>query len=112
MPVKKIFAIALCTLSLAPLGQAFAQGAATLVPKTENNISYISGGVGKDEQELADAVGRYGYNVQLVFAEQTGNYLADIRVRIADAKGGVVLDTVSDGPMFLAKLPPGLYQVV
>ena len=41
-----------------------------------------------------------------------GAYLADVRVRIADPKGGVILDAVSDGPMFLAKLPPGRYQVV
>ena len=105
--------IVLCAVGLGAATFALAQGAATLQPKTENNISYISGGVGKDEQELASAISRFGYNVQLVFAEQqTGAYLADVRVRIADPKGGVILDAVSDGPMFLAKLPPGRYQVV
>src|SRR5215212_7147392 len=104
---KRFLAGALCAMAFGAANNGFAQGAATLVPKTENNISYISGGVGKDEQELADSIGRYGYNLQLVFAEQqTGAYLADVRVRIQDLKGGVVLDTVSDGPMFLAKLPP------
>ena len=84
-----------------------------MTPKTENNVSYITGGVGKDEQELANAIGRFGYNVQLVFAEQqTGAYLADVRVRLADTKGSVVLETVTDGPMLLAKLPPGRYQVM
>src|SRR5215212_2844608 len=100
MTPSKLFAVALCAIGLGTLTGAFAQGAATLVPKTENSISYISGGVGKDEQELAEAISRYGYNVQLVFAEQqTGAYLADVRVKIADAKGSIVLDTVSDGPM-------------
>jgi len=113
MNVRKPLIVALCALGLMSAVNASAQVAATLTPKTENNISYISGGVGKDEQELADSIGRYGYNLQLVFAEQqTGAYLADVKVRISDPKGGVVLDTVSDGPMFLAKLPPGRYQVV
>jgi hypothetical protein len=113
MNAKKQLGIALCAIGLGTATLALAQGAATLQPKTENNISYVSGGVGKDEQELANAISRFGYNVQLVFAEQqTGAYLADVRVRIADPRGGVILDTVSDGPLFLAKLPPGRYQVV
>lgn len=115
MNATKQLGIALCAIGIGTATVAFGQsgqGAATLIPKTENNVSYISGGVGKDEQELANAIGRFGYNVQLVFAEQqTGAYLADVRVRLADSKGTVVLDTVSDGPMFLAKLPPGRYQV-
>ena len=112
MNVTKQLGIAVFAIGIGTAAVAFGQGAAQLNPKTENNISYVSGGVGKDEQELANAIGRFGYNVQLVFAEQqTGAYLADVRVRLADPKGNVVLDTVSDGPMFLAKLPPGRYQV-
>jgi hypothetical protein len=90
---------------------AHAQEAATLEPKAQNGVSYISGGVGKDEAELTHSISRFGYNVQLVFAEQSGAYLADVRVRIADPKGAVVLDTVAEGPMLLAKLPPGRYRV-
>lgn len=90
---------------------ALAQDAATLQPKAQNSVAYVSGGVGKEEAELANAISRFGYNVQLVFAEASGAYLADVRVRIADPKGAVVLDTVADGPMLLAKLPPGRYQV-
>jgi hypothetical protein len=111
MSKARQWGIALCAIGIGAAGIAFGQDAATLTPKTENNISYISGGVGKDEQELANSIGRYGYNVQLVFAEQqTGAYLADVRVRLADAKGNVVLDALSDGPMFLAKVPPGRYR--
>jgi hypothetical protein len=65
----------------------------------------------EDEAQLADAISRYGYNVQLVFAEQTGAFLADVNLHITDAAGNTVLDTVSEGPMFLAKLPPGQYRV-
>jgi hypothetical protein len=50
--------------------------------------------------------------MHLVFAEQqTGAYIADVHVRVSDAKGHMVLDTITDGPMLIAKLPPGRYQV-
>ena len=101
----------LWTLGLGIAASASAQDAVTLEPKTQNNTTFISGGVGKDEAQLADAISRYGYNVQLVFAEQTGAFLADVNLHITDAAGKTVLDTVSDGPMFLAGLPPGQYRV-
>jgi hypothetical protein len=43
--------------------------------------------------------------------QSSGDYLADVRVRILDSRGGVVLDAESDGPWFYAELPPGTYAV-
>lgn len=103
--------LALLTLGLGIAASAAAQNAVTLTPKTHKSTTFISGGVGKDEAELADAISRYGYNVQLVFAEQSGAFLADVNLHITDAAGATVLDTVSEGPMFLARLPPGQYRV-
>ncbi len=111
MHFRNLGRIALWTLGLGIAASASAQDAVTLEPKTQNNTTFISGGVGKDEAQLADAISRYGYNVQLVFAEQTGAFLADVNLHITDAAGNTVLDTVSEGPMFLAKLPPGQYRV-
>ena len=111
MHFRNLGRIALWTLGLGIAASASAQDAVTLEPKTQNNTTFISGGVGKDEAQLADAISRYGYNVQLVFAEQTGSFLADVNRHITDAAGNTVLDTVSEGPMFLAKLPPGQYRV-
>jgi hypothetical protein len=37
--------------------------------------------------------------------------VADVPVIVTDAKGGKAIDTVSNGPWFLAKLPPGAYRV-
>ena len=111
MHFRNLGRIALWTLGLGIAASAGAQDAVTLEPKTQNNTTFISGGVGKDEAQLADAISRNGYNVQLVFAEQTGAFLADVNLHITDAAGNTVLDTVSEGPMFLAKLPPGQYRV-
>ncbi|MCX8018797.1 MAG: carboxypeptidase regulatory-like domain-containing protein, partial [Rhodocyclaceae bacterium] len=51
------------------------------------------------------------FNLRLLFAETGGAYLADIRVRIQDSSGALLLDAVSQGPWFYAKLAPGRYRV-
>jgi hypothetical protein len=71
--------------------------------------SYASAGIG-DDDPLAVIAG--DYNLQLVFALQgSGSYLADIRVRIADATGRSLLDAQSPGPLFYVRLPAGTYRV-
>jgi hypothetical protein len=79
--------------------------------KTAGNISYVSGGVGLSErEELAQLKGTY--NLQLMFAyAKSGEYLADVAVKIADSAGRSLLEAVSSGPYFYAQLPPGRYQV-
>jgi hypothetical protein len=96
-------ALAIC---LAPAAQA-AQGQ----PKEQNGVSYISGGVGMDEQNAMRAL-RADYNLQLTFAtKQTGAYRSDVQLDIADTKGNSVLSVANTGPMFYAKLPPGTYRI-
>jgi hypothetical protein len=81
-------------------------------PRTQGDVSYVSGGVGSDSA-LAMRQIEGGYNLRLLFAVQgSGEYLADVRVKLVDHKGHTVLDAVSDGPYFFAKLRPGRYQVV
>lgn len=80
-------------------------------PVTESGITYVSGGNGLEErQALNDVSG--DYNLKLVFAEkQSGSYLADVKLSIMDMKGRKVLEAISDGPWFLAKLVPGRYKI-
>jgi len=51
------------------------------------------------------------FNLKMVFALTSGAYLAEVNVSIVDAANKVVLDTLAEGPWFLARLPPGTYQV-
>ena len=68
-----------------------------------------SAGIG-DDDPLAAIAGEY--NLQLVFAAQgSGEYLADIKVLIADAKGNTLLDEESPGPIFFVRLPTGSYRI-
>ena len=72
-------------------------------------IAYESSGIG-DDDPLAAIAG--DYNLQLVFATQgSGEYLADIKVLIADTKGKTLLDAESPGPFFFVRLPTGSYRI-
>ena len=82
-----------------------------LAPHQQNGITYVNGGVGQEEQSAMRAQ-RSDYNLQLTFAtRQTGAYRSDVQLDIADARGGSVLSVANTGPMFFAKLPPGVYRI-
>jgi len=96
-------------------------GAASLVPVANANsdeivqaaggVSYVSGGVGSDSIDRLSSLAR-DFNLKLVFALKSGEYVSDVKVTIADATGKTLVDTTSEGPWFLAKLPMGKYQIV
>ena len=74
-------------------------------------VRYVSGGIGLSEREELSALSPQ-FNLRLMFAiHGAGNYLADVGVRILGSGGAVVLDAKSEGPHFLAQLPPGRYTV-
>lgn len=112
--MKRLICLTLLLMSSSLLlpGIAFSAGAAIgLTPKTENGITYVSGGIGAGQEKAMQDM-RKDYNLQLTFAlKGTGDYLADLKVNIQDAMGKKVLETMSPGPLFYAKLPQGKYQV-
>ena len=92
------------------LGVAVSWTAAALQVHDYQGTPYASGGIGAEEQEqLKTMAGRF--NLKLVFADRSGEFLADIQVHIQDPQSKVVLEAVSTGPWFYAKLPPGAYTV-
>ena len=79
--------------------------------QTAGGVSYVSGGVGEDSiDRLRSLTGNF--NLKLVFAMKSGDYVNGVGVVIADAAGKTLLDTTSEGPWFLARLPAGSYQIV
>lgn len=73
-------------------------------------VSYVSGGVGAEEREELEAQGPQ-YNLKLVLARGDGAFVADVGIHISDRRGGTVLEAVSAGPWFYARLPAGSYRV-
>jgi hypothetical protein len=72
-------------------------------------VPAVAGGVGLDARAMLSSEARPEHDLKLVFALDTGNYLADLAVKVTDANGRTVIDGVSDGPWLYAKLPPGNY---
>jgi len=79
--------------------------------KTDKGTTYVSGGVGLDERETLNRIGQ-DYDLKLGFAEKAGNYLSDVEVVIKDAGSNTILEAVSQGPWFFAKLPAGKYTIL
>jgi hypothetical protein len=78
--------------------------------KTTGGIPHVSGGIGEDSLAKMETMAK-DFNLKLVFALQSGNYVTDVQVAIADTKGKTLLQSTSMGPWFLVSLPPGSYQV-
>ncbi|HEX6362585.1 MAG TPA: carboxypeptidase regulatory-like domain-containing protein [Albitalea sp.] len=78
---------------------------------TPAGVRYLSGGV--SEEEAAVLQSRRGeYTLWVVAAARgSGAYLADVAVRIVDAKGSTVFEGVTDGPWLMVDLPLGRYVV-
>ena len=80
------------------------------VVKQLGTVSYISGGITGDERDTMKPLAR-DYNLKMDFALTVGDYLSDVKVRIRDGKGQVVLDMEVDGPWLYVQLPAGKYKV-
>jgi hypothetical protein len=93
---------ALCTNALGQLPQV----------KTQGVVSYVSGGVGDDEEAaIRSAAKEYGVLLEFTEVERGtshGRWTADVGISIK-AGNEVVLNARADGPLMLVKLKPGSY---
>jgi hypothetical protein len=81
-------------------------------PQEQNGISYVSGGIGIDGVNAIKSM-QSNYNLRLMFASNgSGQYYAEVRVTIMDPGGSALLQAVSDGPYFYARVKPGQYKVM
>ena len=81
------------------------------IVQTAGGVSYVSGGVGTASLDRLSSLSR-DFNLKLVFALKSGDYVSDVKVTIANAAGKTLLDTMSEGPWFFTKLPMGNYQII
>jgi hypothetical protein len=81
-----------------------------LQTQQQGNITFVGGGAGDDDRNALKQVENQ-YNLRLLFAARNGDYLADVAVTLSDARGNAVLDTIADGPIFYAHVPPGRYRL-
>ncbi len=107
-----VAAAALLAVQAAPLAVAQTQvPPLNPNPQTQGGVTYVSGGIADDWQQSMEAQ-RGQYNLHLLFAQiGTGAYFANVPVEITDSSGRTVLNAVSQGPFFYARLPAGNYKV-
>lgn len=102
--------LAVLLFGLVSLNAVAATATGDGIVQTAGGVSYASGGVGIDSIERLTALSG-NFNLKLIFAMKSGDYVSNVKVAISDARGNTLLDTVSDGPWLLAKLAAGSYQV-
>jgi hypothetical protein len=83
---------------------------AFFLPARAADVPYVSGGVGTDSRE--ELLAKEGeYNLKIIVAAISGDYLADVKIVIDSARNERVLDATMEGPILLARLAPGTYTV-
>ncbi len=75
-----------------------------------SNAEFISGGIGLDQSTyFKQQEGHWPFKMSM--AGKGGEYLSDVQVKIVNARGKEVLNTVSEGPFLFARIPAGIYTV-
>jgi len=107
--MKSTFATTAGAIALAVSVPALA---ATLpTPQTEHGVTYLSGGIGKDEAAAMKAEAK-SYPLSIILSEGKHDaYVANAKVTITGKDGKVLLDAVSVGPIMLVKVPAGEYRI-
>jgi hypothetical protein len=111
MPATRRFLLGLVVISLA--AATHADEGTLPAERSQGSVTYVSGGIGKDESDaMKQAASRYSLAIEMASpAGPRAEYVADVKIDIRDQRGATVLNTVSDGPILLANLPPGRYTV-
>jgi hypothetical protein len=78
-------------------------------PQQQNNIPFITGGIGDEERTAIEAV-KKEYNLYATSAGTSGEFTGDMHIMLLDKDGKPLLETDA-GPLFYAKLPDGQYTV-
>ena len=103
-------AAAVCACALAPwVVQAQTPDLAPSM-KTLGTARYACGGVGAEESTAMRAAMK-DHPLSLLFARESGAYLADVQVTVTDSQGSTALSMRADGPVCLVDLPAGRYTV-
>ena len=103
--------LTIALLALAAAGAAAAQSALPPV-QTAGGVEILSGGVGSDQAKAIEAEGRQ-WPLTLEFAvagKLRADHAANVQVSVRTANGQI-LQTTSQGPFLLLRLPPGQYDV-
>jgi len=112
--LKLTVGTAIAAVGIAAAGSALAASMENLPPEQmQGAITYRSGGIGEAEASaMRHAESHYPLTLEFVQrAHPRDEFLANVEVTLNDPTGKTTLQTVSDGPLLLMKLPDGKYTV-
>jgi len=112
--VSTILVSIFSAVGIAVAATAMSASTSALPPEqVQGSVSYLSGGIGLDESNaIKQAASQYSLELEFVRkATPKAEYLSNIKVTIKDHAGKTVLETISNGPFLLAKLPVGQFTV-
>lgn len=82
--------------------------------QSRSNLSCMMGGVGKDESDsMREEAKKWPLNIE--FSEHLGKsdaWISGAQLTILNKDGKTIFQETCNGPMFLAKLAPGKYQLI
>ena len=99
-------ALLLASATLVPVAYAADEEAV----QNSGGVSYVSGGVGTTSTDRLSSLSK-DFNLKLVFALKSGDYISGVDVTIANAAGKTLVNTKSEGPWFLTRLPAGNFKI-
>jgi hypothetical protein len=81
--------------------------------KTQGEVQYLTGGIGKEASEaIRQAESKFPLALEFTRkAAQPDESITDVEVKVTDRNDKSVLAVRTDGPYLLAKLPDGVYIV-
>ncbi len=108
---SNVFALCLALSGLLAGSLARAENAQTLPVDQETTINGVEVACSGIGDEAADDPRWLAYPVRIEFADGQAEYLSDLDISIATARGVTIVRVHCDSPWFLAKLRPGKYRV-
>ena len=82
--------------------------------ESRSNLSCMMGGVGLEEsQSMREEAKKWPLAVEFSeHTDKTDAWISGARLTIVNKNGKTIFDEPCNGPMFLAKLAPGKYQLI
>ena len=109
---RQTWLMALGLMLIVPYCANAADDLAGMQIKSQSGVVYLNGGIGNDQQETIKAI-RDSYNLQITFAaRQTGEFISNVHLIIESAAGFRFVEEKDMGPIFLARLANGTYNVI
>ena len=107
---SRVSALALALLAVSVMFAPLAGAKSDEVARAPSGVMYVTGGVSSEAVDRLKSMEK-DFNLKLVFANTSGEYLSDVKLTLVDASGHAVLDVTTEGPLLMAKLPSGSYQI-